>query len=320
MVILIPIMNDWESFALLVKRIDDVLSPEGIPAHVIAIDDGSSKRPEKVLTDFHAVQKLDILHLRINLGHQRAIAVGLAYCSKNLSGQAVVVMDGDGEDGPEDILRLCEAMDTENDEKVIFAERTRRSESHLFRFSYMLYQTAYWLLTNRRIRFGNFSIIPARRVWQLAVTPELWNHYAAAVVKSRIPYALVSTQRKERITGNSKMNFISLLIHGLSALSVFSDEVVTRILMFGCSIMTLCVLASVGVLTMTFFTALTVPSWVTYVIAFTAIVFLQVITICFISCFFILGMRKQAVFIPERDHGFLISGIEEYPCVKGQKL
>lgn len=320
MVILVPIMNDWESFALLVKRIEDVLISKGVQAHVIAIDDGSSKRPEKVLQDFHAVQKLDILHLRINVGHQRAIAIGLAYCSKNLPGQTVVVMDGDGEDSPEDIPRLCKAMETENGEKVIFAERTRRSESYLFRFFYMLYQAAYWLLTNRKIRFGNFSIIPARRVWQLAVTPELWNHYAAAVVKSRIPYALVSSQRKKRFTGDSKMNFVCLLIHGLSALSVFADEVITRILIFGCSILALSILASVGVLTTTFFTILTVPCWITFFIAFAVIVFLQVIAICFISCFFILGMRKQAVFIPERDHAFFISGIEEYPCMNSRNL
>ena len=320
MVILIPIMNDWESFALLVKRIDDVLSPEGIHAHVIAIDDGSSKRPEKMLADFRAVKKLDILHLRINIGHQRAIAIGLAYCSKNLPGQSVVVMDGDGEDAPEDIPRLCKGMEAENGEKVIFAERSRRSEGYFFRFFYMIYKAAHWLLTNRGIRFGNFSIIPARRVWQLAVAPELWNHYAATVVKTRIPYALVPTQRKERIAGKSKMNFVSLLIHGLSALSVFSDEVVTRILIFGFSFMALCILTTFGVLSVMFLTTFTIPNWVAYIMAFMAIVFLQMMTICFISCFFILGMRKQAAFIPERDHVFFISEIDEYPCMKSRNL
>jgi polyisoprenyl-phosphate glycosyltransferase len=318
MVILIPIMNDWESFTYLVKRIDEVLSAEGLQAHLIAIDDGSSKQPEKILTDFQAVKKLDILRLRINIGHQRAIAIGLAYCSTNLPGQTVVVMDGDGEDGPEDIPRLYKAMETENSEKVIFAARSRRVESILFRFFYIIYKIAHWLLTSRRIQFGNFSIIPANRVHQLAVASELWNHYAATVVKSRIPYALVSTQRKERIAGQSKMNFVGLVIHGLSALSVFSDEVVTRILMLSCSIMALCVLASVGVLGVTYFTALTIPAWVMYVIAFMGIVFLQMMTLCFISCFFILGMRKQAVFIPERDYIYFISGIEEYPCMKSQ--
>jgi hypothetical protein len=112
------------------------------------------------------------------------------------------------------------------------------------------------------------------------------------------------------------MNFVSLLIHGLSALSVFSDEVVTRILIFGFSFIVLCMLTTFGVLSVTFLTTFTAPGWTSYVIAFMAIVCLQMITICFISCFFILGMRKQATFIPERDHVFFISGIEEYPCMK----
>ena len=59
---------------------------------------------------------------------------------------------------------------------------------------------------------------------------ELWNHYAAAVLKTRLPYTSVPTIRGRRLQGDSRMGFVSLAVHGLSALSVFSDTLGVRLL------------------------------------------------------------------------------------------
>ncbi|HEV3209625.1 MAG TPA: hypothetical protein VGY91_05120, partial [Chthoniobacterales bacterium] len=45
--------------------------------------------------------------------------------SKQKKAEAVVVMDADGEDRPEDLVRLVEAHSTLSEIKIIFAERTR---------------------------------------------------------------------------------------------------------------------------------------------------------------------------------------------------
>ena len=72
-----------------------------------------------------------MLRLRRNLGHQRAIAIGLTYIQAQMTTayEAVVVMDGDGEDAPEDVPRLLARLEAEGGRSIVFAERTRRSES-----------------------------------------------------------------------------------------------------------------------------------------------------------------------------------------------
>ena len=51
----------------------------------------------------------ETLRLRRNLGHQRAIAIGLAHVQQATGCDAVVVMDSDGEDTPEGVAQLLRA-------------------------------------------------------------------------------------------------------------------------------------------------------------------------------------------------------------------
>ena len=179
---------------------------------------------------FAALRRIDVLRLRRNLGHQRAIAVGLAYVEECLHADAVVVMDGDGEDDPADVPRLLERLDEEGHATIVFAERARRSESLVLRVFYSLFKLLHLLLTGKGVRVGNFSAIPRRRLTSLVVVAEIWNHYAAAVFRSRQPYCMIPTFRARRLCGTSSMNFVSLVTHGLSAISVYSDVVGVRLL------------------------------------------------------------------------------------------
>ena len=86
------------------------------------------------------------------------------------------------------------------------------------------------LLTGIPVRVGNFSVIPAAQLRRLVVVSELWNHYAAAVFKARTPKATVPTARAPRLAGRSRMNFVDLVTHGLSALSVHSELIGVRLL------------------------------------------------------------------------------------------
>ncbi len=72
--IVVPVLDDWESFAMLVRRIGDAFVGSDAHVQVVAVDDGSLRRmPAEFMTGGVAV-----LRLATNLGHQRAIAAGLA--------------------------------------------------------------------------------------------------------------------------------------------------------------------------------------------------------------------------------------------------
>ena len=46
----------------------------------------------------------------------------------------------------------------------------------------------------------------------VVVSSDLWNHYAAAVVKMKLPYATVPIGRSRRFIGESKMGFVGLVV------------------------------------------------------------------------------------------------------------
>ena len=74
------------------------------------------------------------------------------------------------------------------------------------------------------MRVGNFSVLPFIRLSQLVVVPEIWNHYAAAVIRSRLPFRSLRIARGRRYSGRSKMDFIGLLLHGEYLLLDFSER------------------------------------------------------------------------------------------------
>src|SRR5262249_20783911 len=145
--------------------------------------------------EFAALRRVDVLRLKRNLGHQRAIAVGLAYAEECLPARAVVVMDGDGEDDPADVPRLLERLEEVGHDRIVFAERTRRSESRAFRVFYAAYKGLHHALTGKMVRVGNFSAIPRRRLSSLVVVSEIWNHYAAGAIRSGQPHSSIPTRR-----------------------------------------------------------------------------------------------------------------------------
>ena len=75
---------------------------------VLVVDDCSPEQPGELfrLGPLKSLATVDVLPLRRNLGHQRAIAIGLAYVEQHIDNRCVVVMDSDGEDSPEDVPRL----------------------------------------------------------------------------------------------------------------------------------------------------------------------------------------------------------------------
>src|SRR3989442_317017 len=265
--ILIPIFNDWPAVARLLVELDRVLDDAGRDGRVLLVDDGSSDPPVAELAPPAParLREIEILQLRRNVGHQRAIAIGLSHAEAAISCEAVVVMDGDGEDRPEDVPRLLDELERSGGHRIIFAERLRRSEGPLFATMYALYRWLHVLLTGERVRFGNFSAIPAPLLGRLVAMSDLWNHYAAAVIKSRVPYDTIVTTRGGRYAGSTKMNQVALVTHGLSAMSVFGDWIGVRLLAATVGAAAVVLAAIVGSLAIGW-TAGRWPAWMPYVL------------------------------------------------------
>ena len=215
-------------------------------------------------------------------------------------------MDSDGEDTPQGVADLLKTYASRTQDKAIFAERTRRTESITFRSFYHIYRILHRALTGVSVRVGNFSILPATFLTTLVAMSELWNHYAAAVFRSKLPFTMIPIPRGTRIAGRSRMNFTALVSHGLSAISVFGDIVGVRLLVASLAGSLLAALGIVVVAAIRLFTNRAIPGWATYTTGVLAIIMIQFITIAASFTFFVLSSRTNLGFVPLRDYALFV--------------
>jgi hypothetical protein len=141
--------------------------------------------------------------------------------------------------------------------KIVFARRTKRKESFFFKIFYKIYKYIFVFLTGKVINFGNYSVIPKGLLDKVAHISDIWNHYPGGVIRSRLLYKSVGLERGERYTGKSKMNYTSLVIHGLSAVAVYVDTVSVRLLIA----VSLLIMSAVFGITLVFIFDYHIPIW-----------------------------------------------------------
>ncbi len=309
-VILTCLYNDWASAEALFHTVDLEFSRRGWKWALVLVDDGSAEnQPADFLHSLESFSSVEIVQLRRNVGHQRAIAIGLSHVYETKKGEAVVVMDADGEDRPEDLIRLIDALSAQRDSRIIFAERTIRSEGIVFRVLYQAYRAFHYFLTGYKIRFGNFSIIPPRLMGSLVVDPNLWLHFAATVVSGRIPYTTIPSHRGARLYGKSKLNFTGLVIHGLAAISCYNEIVGVRIIFCALGLSAVLLMVILGVFFLRMATPWAIPGWATTVVGISCVILLQsfLIVLAFISL--AINSRKSHFFFPLQQYRILIDDV-----------
>jgi len=308
-----PVLDDWQSFAVLVRQIERHVAGDVEWIEIVAVDDGSVETFDSALLCLPGGTRVDairVVHLALNLGHQRAIAVGLVTLSTRKDLDGIIVMDSDGEDRPEDIPLLLEVGRASPDQ-VILAHRSKRSESAMFRAGYGAYKFFFRMLTGRGISFGNFSMLPIAAVRRLVHMPELWNNLPAAIIRSRLRFTPVHTVRGTRSAGQSKMNFPSLVIHGLSAMSVYTDFIFVRVLLAATSVSVLSFAAICVVLGVRLGTTLAIPGWATTVFGDLVIILFQAMLMIVATSLMVLAGRSARPIVPLTDAPVYIQSTTE---------
>ena len=310
--ILMPVFNDWSAVDLLLKELDQVCAEANVRPRVVLINDRSTEQSGSFLSwTPQSLAQVEIVDLRCNVGHQRALCVGVTHVHQEYPGSTLLMMDADGEDSPKYIPSLFKRFDAEKHEKAVFAERGRRMENLVFKLFYQLYRAVHFLLVGFDIRIGNFSVLPPMLLDPLLHSSDFWNHYAATVVKLKLPMATVRIDRAKRLRGRSQMSFARLIIHGLSAMSVYGEIIGARILMLSSAVVILGFLASLVVIGIKLLTTLAIPGWATTATGLLLVLILQVGTIALLFTLGVLGFRGMQVFIPIRDCPAFISAVRK---------
>lgn len=235
-----------------------------------------------------------------NLGHQRAIAVGLVEAYRQHQNEpfdAVVVMDSDGEDPPADIPSLLKALE-QFPEGIAVATRRRRHATFMFRTGYWIYKRLYKALCSRTVDFGNFCAISPTALRQLVHAPEIWNHLAATVSRQRCSIARVPHDRAPRYAGTPKMTLLPLVLLGMSALSVYIDVILVRLIFATLAFAAATGLVIMGLLFLYFFTDWSIRGWTSILAGVLLAILLQVLFASVGASFLLLNNRSSIARIP----------------------
>jgi hypothetical protein len=180
-----------------------------------------------------------------------------------------------------------------------------------FRFFYWLYRAGHRVLTGIPVKVGNFSILSAAHVQTLVVVSDTWNHYAASVFKSRLPHRSVPLARGQRLAGESKMNFVALVLHGLSAISVFAEIVGVRLTLAIMLAVSVVVVSIIGIPLMAWSAGFTIPRWAAASGGVLLIIVLQMLTVALGLTLLVLFNRNNLSFLPLRDFRYFIAGTQD---------
>ncbi len=226
LIIVTPVYEDAEASGRLFEELVGIF---GKKVFIVAVDDGSVKQP----LDVAAIESVGldgvVIKLKRNVGHQRAISIGLGYAAEYMSvNQKVVIMDSDGEDTPSSIKELIEPLAQDNVD-IVVAQRKSRVESLQFKVFYVIYKFIFYLLSGKKISFGNFMALNYNAVQRVVAMQESGIHVAGTVLSSKMRIELISLDRGPRYAGQSKMNFVGLVLHGFKGLMIFAEDVLVRV-------------------------------------------------------------------------------------------
>ena len=230
-IILIPVFNDWESLKKLIKEIEfNTKELNGFSFSCLVVNDASTIKPPKI-TKPENFGFLKILNMKKNKGHGRCNAFGIRYACKNDEFDYLIVMDGDGEDRPEEIISLVKKV-SESPNKSVVAKRIKRSEGLIFQFLYQMHKLITFIFTGKRINFGNYSCLKKQDAEILSNKQSLWSSFSGCLKKNIKNFNEIDSIRGSRYFGPSKMSLFNLIIHSFSIIAVFKFQVLLRSIVF----------------------------------------------------------------------------------------
>lgn len=219
--IVIPIYNEEENIDNLYARLTVSAPSWNDDYEIVLVDDGSKDNSLAMMRAYAAKDsRVRVIKLSRNFGHQPAISAGI----QEAKGDAVVIMDGDLQDPPEELHRFLDKWRAGYD--VVYAVRTKRKEGF---FKKVAYKTFYRMLAwisdiEIPLDSGDFCVMD-RKVVNAVVNemPEQIRFVRGLRAYAGFKQIGVTYERAERAAGEVKYTFKKLIELALDGLFGFSS-------------------------------------------------------------------------------------------------
>lgn len=227
--VVIPCYNEQEVLPELFRRITEAAKGWGLDWEIICVDDGSQDNTWDLLGSQHSKDpRWSVISFSRNFGHQTAVSAGIFHAS----GDAVIVIDADLQDPPEEMHRFIEKWKEGYD--IVYAIRQHRKEGLLKKASYWMF----YRILSKMIDFelpldsGDFCIMDRKIVDILNTMPERNRFVRGLRAWSGFKQTGLVYERHARAAGMAKYDFKRLrrlAMDGIISFSTFPLTVATHI-------------------------------------------------------------------------------------------
>jgi dolichol-phosphate mannosyltransferase len=218
--VVIPVYNEARNISELHRRVTAAAPAWEDDYELILVDDGSYDETPKLLSDLVVSDsRVTVITLSRNFGHQAAISAGIRIAT----GDAVVIMDGDLQDPPEELPRFLAKW--REGYQVVYAIRTKRKEGLWKRTCYAMFYRFLRLISDIDIPLdsGDFCVMDRRVVEVLnQEMPEQIRFVRGLRAFAGFRQIGVPYERHERAAGEAKYTFRKLLALALDGIFDFS--------------------------------------------------------------------------------------------------
>lgn len=302
--IVAPSYRDTESFVVLRDRVRAQLARvqllAGATVHFVLVDDSAGL--DDAATATVAAPDTTILTVPFNLGHQRALVYGLRRMAASIAESDVVVtIDADGEDQPEDLPRLINALLEQSPHlrRIVLARRTQRQESLPFKVLYRAFRVVFRLTTGLVIDSGNYAAYRGWLVQHLLPHPFFDLCYSSTLLALGMDLVFVPCARGRRYAGTSRMGLQRLIAHGFRMLMPFLDQIAVRALTAFSVLFATATLGALGIVVSRALGSDVVPEW-----------YSSMLVLAGVASLMAMGNAVVLFAVYTHSHGLFLRGVE----------
>jgi dolichol-phosphate mannosyltransferase len=228
--VVIPCYNEEVVLEDLYQRLSAAAETWKEKLEVVLVDDGSTDATWEKMEDIHRRdERWRIVRFSRNFGHQTAVSAGLQYAT----GDAVIVMDADLQDPPEELHRFIAKW--REGYEVVYAIRKQRKESLFKRAAYKGFYRLLSSLSRHDIPLdsGDFCLMDRTVVDLINQMPEKNRFVRGLRAWAGFRQTGVEYERHERAEGEPKYTFSKLMKLAIDGIFSFSTAPLRLATFFG---------------------------------------------------------------------------------------
>ena len=219
--VILPIYNEAEGLESFISVLHSELDKCDLPFEIIFINDGSQDNSLHIIKTLCSINTTyRFINLSRNFGHQVAVSAGIDYAK----GDAILLIDSDGQDPPEVISQLLTKMNEGYD--VVYAQRKKRAdESFLKKLTAKFFYKILNKITSIEIPVdtGDFRVMNRKVADALKRMPEKQRYLRGQIAWLGFNQTSVQYERKGRNAGETGYTYRKMIRLALDAITSFSN-------------------------------------------------------------------------------------------------